>query len=97
MMIVGRTNDLELIKAVRQILTSDNVDPNSPDELCIHSFVEDRITDVYTANTNITLPKIIVNVITENNIDSNLPAEHGMLNIKVVFNSSSNNSTSLSL
>jgi len=81
-----RTNDLELIKTVRSILVADNTDPNSPDELCIHSFVEDRIVLANTVQ-NISLPKITIDVVIEDNI-SNLPAENSLMYINVIYDKS---------
>jgi len=83
-----RTNDLELIKTVRSILVADNTDPNSPDELCIHSFVEDRIVLANTVQ-NISLPKITIDVVIEDNI-SNLPAENSLMYINVIYDKSEN-------
>jgi len=80
---MSRTNDLELIKAIKTILVADNTDPNSPDELCIHSFVADRIILANIAQS-IALPKITLDVVIEDNI-SNLPAENALLYINIVF------------
>lgn len=77
-----RTRDLELFKSVRKILVDDNKDISS-DELCIHSYIADRITDNFP-DASVVLPKITVNVIINDNI-GNLPAENGLMYINIWF------------
>jgi len=82
---MSKSYDLEIIKAVRKILVDDNTDPNaSNNEYCIHHFVEDRIYLGEIPLSNIELPHITL-TLDSGPGDSDLPAEHGELRVKIWY------------
>lgn len=81
---MSKAYDLEIIKSVRAVLIVDNVDPDAPSELCIHSFIEDNVFLNDTNQTNVNFPQITLDFITGNG-DGDLPVEHGELRVMVWY------------
>jgi len=78
--------DLELVKAIKALFVADNVDPDaSNNELCIHSFVADRIVQGDVPLQDVDLPQISISVTVGPGVEEGLPAEHAMMDIKAWY------------